>query len=246
MELRRRKLLLQIVVQDFRHTLALAVFRLGHIERQLLELSRPVLQLGRPLGDFAFQRRIQLTQGLLRLLTLRDVAGERLRNTRFPVRSCRESRQSASAYVNAVPAKCPRTSHTRVGSGPGWPCRKTPHRDSSFQRQVVGIRSISRTVFPRTTSQESTSELAESSIAGQAFLLYLGIPRQAFSNVPLHWFSLCAQMLFGLHALGDVHDDAEHTGRLAVGTRIGQTPRSTTQCTLPSGQRTLYSASQAE
>ena len=33
MELRCRKLLLQVVVQDFRQALALAVFRLGHIER---------------------------------------------------------------------------------------------------------------------------------------------------------------------------------------------------------------------
>ncbi len=45
MELRRGKLLLQAVVQDLRHPPSLAILRLGELERELLELEGPMLQL---------------------------------------------------------------------------------------------------------------------------------------------------------------------------------------------------------
>ena len=76
MELRRRQHLLQIIVQDFRQALTLAVLGLGHLQRQLLELLRPVLQFRRSLGDPALQRRVQVAQRLLRLLSLGDVLDE--------------------------------------------------------------------------------------------------------------------------------------------------------------------------
>ena len=56
MELRRRQHLLQVIVEDFRHALALAILGLRQLERQLLKLPGP-MQLGRPLGDAALQRR---------------------------------------------------------------------------------------------------------------------------------------------------------------------------------------------
>ena len=69
-ELRRRQHLLQVVVQDFRQLPALAVFGLRQLQRQLLELAGPMLQLRRAPGDLALQRGGQLAQRLLRALTV--------------------------------------------------------------------------------------------------------------------------------------------------------------------------------
>ena len=76
MELRRRQDLLQVVVQDLRQAPALAVLRFRQLQRQLLELPGPVLQLRRALGHLALQRRVQLAQGLLRPLALGDIPGD--------------------------------------------------------------------------------------------------------------------------------------------------------------------------
>ena len=65
-ELGRRQHLLQVVVQDFRQLPALAVLGLRQLQRQLLKLAGPVLQLRRAPDHLALQCGGQLAQRLLR------------------------------------------------------------------------------------------------------------------------------------------------------------------------------------